>query len=812
MKVVALVSGGKDSCHAMYLCKSYGHEIVALANLYPVDEAIDELDSYMYQTVGHQVISAMAQCVGLPLFRRKIRGQSRSTGLRYTRTDGDEVEDLEILLRAVKSRFPDLQGVSTGAIASDYQRLRVENVCSRLGLISLAYMWKQEQPILLQNMIDSGLHAVLVKVAAMGLDPKKHLGKDLSSLQPLFMRLQDLYGCNVCGEGGEYETLTLDSPVFTNARIILDEFSVELHSADSIAPVGCLHPLKFHLEAKSEALGPEMPSETMWEEVGEPPAPTESCFNACNGGSRAFMEPATLVQDDRISPKVQISVSVKRQRHGFVALTCCMQPDQTVALELQDELDELLKAVEGELQNENLSWADVIYVHLFLKDMTKFSKANEKYMEHITEKLCVRGVPSRSCVELPLVESGMGGALVEIIAAESQTKRVLHVQSISCWAPCCIGPYSQATLFQGLLYMAGQLGLDPPTMTLVSGGGAVEMLQALRNCEAVGSAYTASFLSSVMSFTVFCSSAADLVEREQMEDVLTRYLLTYRETIRNGDRAASFEVLPEPLMLYILVPALPKGALVEVAPFACVMRPVEEFSDSEDEGASLTWTETRVDSRALDEALPMKLGEDHSSDGIANDKGLHVQHGQRQYVCAPCKGLVLPRYFCKAIIHILLTGGQTRTEPSSCERITSLSKSLFVGSLDLSVSGQSVEAHRKLEDNVMSSEGECNLTSALSRSLYSLLLTLKDASLCWDDVIVFRVYFVLSFTSAQCLRKALEAAIVQLDDADFRSRGSSDFGGPRPTLIPVLGVGDNAKMQGVIGMELTASGSLASKL
>ncbi|MCI75925.1 diphthine-ammonia ligase-like [Trifolium medium] len=29
----------------------YGHQIVALANLMPVDDSVDELDSYMYQTV-----------------------------------------------------------------------------------------------------------------------------------------------------------------------------------------------------------------------------------------------------------------------------------------------------------------------------------------------------------------------------------------------------------------------------------------------------------------------------------------------------------------------------------------------------------------------------------------------------------------------------------------------------------------------------------------------------------------------------------------------------------------------------------------
>ena len=40
---------------------------------------------------------------------------------------------------------------------------------------------------------------------------------------------------------------------FQNARIILDEYQVVMHSSDSIAPVGILHPLAFHLENKADA-------------------------------------------------------------------------------------------------------------------------------------------------------------------------------------------------------------------------------------------------------------------------------------------------------------------------------------------------------------------------------------------------------------------------------------------------------------------------------------------------------------------------------------------------------------------------------
>ena len=70
------------------------------------------------------------------------------------------------------------------------QRVRVENVTSRLGLVSLAYLWRRDQSTLLQEMIDCGVEAAIIKCAALGLE-EWHLGKTLAELQP---RLEDLVG------------------------------------------------------------------------------------------------------------------------------------------------------------------------------------------------------------------------------------------------------------------------------------------------------------------------------------------------------------------------------------------------------------------------------------------------------------------------------------------------------------------------------------------------------------------------------------------------------------------------------------------
>jgi len=75
-----------------------------------------------------------------------------------------------------------------------------KNICSRcdrLGLVPLAYLWKRDQDILLQEMIDSGMNAILIKVAALGLDPVKHLGMNICQVQP-HLRLMVRIMCEVC--------------------------------------------------------------------------------------------------------------------------------------------------------------------------------------------------------------------------------------------------------------------------------------------------------------------------------------------------------------------------------------------------------------------------------------------------------------------------------------------------------------------------------------------------------------------------------------------------------------------------------------
>nr|XP_029728133.1 diphthine--ammonia ligase-like [Aedes albopictus]XP_029728134.1 diphthine--ammonia ligase-like [Aedes albopictus] len=244
MRVVALVSGGKGTFNVYNMVQvvAQGHQVVALANLYP------KQDDGMYQTVAHQGIEKLAQAMELPLYRKITPGNSRNMKASYDPAKDDEAEDLYELLQYVKED-QNVDGVAVGSIQTDYQLIRVEYVCHRLQLNSLAYLWQRDQAELLQEMIDCQVYAIIIKVAAQGLVPEIHLGKSLKEMQPHLLNMKDKYGSNVCGEGGEYDTLTLDCPLFKN-RIVIDDVQMVISSADSVCCAGYLRFSKLRLVPK----------------------------------------------------------------------------------------------------------------------------------------------------------------------------------------------------------------------------------------------------------------------------------------------------------------------------------------------------------------------------------------------------------------------------------------------------------------------------------------------------------------------------------------------------------------------------------
>jgi 2-iminobutanoate/2-iminopropanoate deaminase len=114
-------------------------------------------------------------------------------------------------------------------------------------------------------------------------------------------------------------------------------------------------------------------------------------------------------------------------------------------------------------------------------------------------------------------------------------------------APGAVGPYSQAIVTDDLVFCSGQVGLDPATGELVSGGVEAEAARVIRNLEAVLDAAGCT-LADVVKTTCFLADIADF----------QKFNAVY----------AGFWPDPPPARSTFQVAALPRGAQVEIEAIA----------------------------------------------------------------------------------------------------------------------------------------------------------------------------------------------------------------------------------------------------
>jgi diphthine-ammonia ligase len=210
MQVTALVTGGKDSVLAFHRAQKMGHKIKVLATMIP-----KRADSWMFHFPNIHLTEHLSRAVGIPLVTAETSGIKEK-----------ELEDLKKLLASL-----DVEGVVSGAVASVYQKERIENICRELGLESVTPLWHQEPIDLLRDIVDLKIQVIVVGVYAYGFD-ENWLGKEIDSAAlDKLVELHEKYGISLVGEGGEYETLVLDAPFFKKRiQIVQSETTYEEHS------------------------------------------------------------------------------------------------------------------------------------------------------------------------------------------------------------------------------------------------------------------------------------------------------------------------------------------------------------------------------------------------------------------------------------------------------------------------------------------------------------------------------------------------------------------------------------------------------
>ncbi|MFO8050989.1 MAG: diphthine--ammonia ligase [Thermoplasmatota archaeon] len=197
MKVCCLFSGGKDSCYSLHRMLLSGFEVPVLLTM-----RSENKDPWLYQTPGMEVYHLFGDLTGIET--------------RIITTPGKREEDQDVLcgaLVALKEEF-DLDGVCSGALLSDYQRMVFSHAAWDAGLVSYTPIWRKDGKTFMRELCDQGFRFVILSYASEGFKPSD-LGRLIaeSDLERLF-RISDQWGSHPAFEGGEAETLVLDAPLY----------------------------------------------------------------------------------------------------------------------------------------------------------------------------------------------------------------------------------------------------------------------------------------------------------------------------------------------------------------------------------------------------------------------------------------------------------------------------------------------------------------------------------------------------------------------------------------------------------------------
>jgi asparagine synthase (glutamine-hydrolysing) len=215
VKLGALLSSGKDSLYAAYIMKRQNYEIACAITL-----ESENPDSFMFHTPNVHLVKLQAEAMGIPLVRGKTKGQKEV-----------ELGDLRKALEAAKEGHG-IQGIVSGALYSNYQRERIEKVADDVGLKLFSPLWHMDQEQELRNLLKAGFEVIMVSVAAEGLD-KSWLGRTLTQKDvDKLVVLHKKYGINIAGEGGEYESLVLDCPMFQK-KLEIEKYHIQQENSSA---------------------------------------------------------------------------------------------------------------------------------------------------------------------------------------------------------------------------------------------------------------------------------------------------------------------------------------------------------------------------------------------------------------------------------------------------------------------------------------------------------------------------------------------------------------------------------------------------
>jgi diphthine-ammonia ligase len=229
MRVAVLSSGGKDSTYAVWWAIMKGWDVSMIVTV-----RVDADDSMMFQREGTAIAGVQAAAGGipwLPILDSNVDGvEALENGLlpfvkgsSWDRSELWSQSDYKHALwpihwscdlpRIARPSKP-IEAIVSGALRSDYQRVRLDMMATRLGIKSFSPLWHMTPQIHMENLIQSEFDVRFTAVSAEGIDSswlnRKLDQRCIDELNVLNIE----YGINIDGEGGEFETTVLAAPWF----------------------------------------------------------------------------------------------------------------------------------------------------------------------------------------------------------------------------------------------------------------------------------------------------------------------------------------------------------------------------------------------------------------------------------------------------------------------------------------------------------------------------------------------------------------------------------------------------------------------
>jgi len=197
MDVAALFSGGKDSTYASYMARKHGYQIKCLITIVSKNP-----ESFMFHTPAIELTKKQAELMGIPILIKETKGEKEL-----------ELDDLKIAIKEAIKKYK-IKGIVTGAIESVYQSSRIQNICNDLKIECFNPLWQKNQLELLEELLKNNFEIILSGVSAYPFS-KEFVGRKIDKRFVAEMKLlSQKYFINPAAEGGEFETLVLNCPLF----------------------------------------------------------------------------------------------------------------------------------------------------------------------------------------------------------------------------------------------------------------------------------------------------------------------------------------------------------------------------------------------------------------------------------------------------------------------------------------------------------------------------------------------------------------------------------------------------------------------